>query len=206
VDGFAVRFITKSPKVWGGGGVALPIAFIAFSAAIAPSVLVAQTVGGASLPLTNAQRQAVGDNPIQAQTATAQTAVNVIIPLRVNTLSPLNFGRFSPSGVNGTIRISVDGTRTSDNVIVGNTVGASALIDVIGPPGATVNFVLPPELILSRAAGPGQMRLRPITLAQTIRIGENGVSRVGLGGVLDVAGGQTTGSYAGEFSVTFTYQ
>jgi Domain of unknown function (DUF4402) len=206
VDDLIVCFITKSPKAWGGGTVALPIALTAILSAVTPTFLNAQTISGAAIPLTNAQRQAVGENPIQAQTATAQTAVNVILPLRVNTLTPLNFGRFSPSGVNGTIRISVDGVRTAENVIVGNTVGASALIDVIGPAGATVNFVLPPELILSRAAGPGQMRLRPITLAQTIRIGEDGVSRVALGGILDVAGGQTTGAYSGEFSVTFTYQ
>jgi hypothetical protein len=172
-----------------------------------PAMANAQSLGTITAP----QNPVVGpagtnQDPTQAQSATANSAVQVIIPLRVNALTPLNFGRFAPSGVNGTIRISVDGRRTAQNVVVGTTVGAAALIDVIGPAGATVNFTLPTELILARQNGPGQMRLRPLTLEQSIRIGEQGVSQVGLGGILEVAGGQTTGSYTGEFAVTFTYQ
>jgi Domain of unknown function (DUF4402) len=174
---------------------------------LTPMAANAQSLG----TITSPQNPVVGpggteQDPTRAQTATAETAVQIIIPLRVNALTPLNFGRFAPSGVNGTIRISVDGARTAQNVIVGNTVGASALIDVIGPAGATVNFTLPTQLILNRQNGPGQMVLRPLSLAQSVRIGEQGVSQVGLGGILEVAGGQTTGLYAGEFAVTFTYQ
>jgi hypothetical protein len=130
----------------------------------------------------------------------------VLQPLQVNSVSALNFGRFGPSGQSGTISISVDGVRTGQNVIVGDGIGAAANIDLTGPAGANVGFVLPSSLVLSQLNGSNQMIMRPFAASQTFRLGPQGTGQVALGGILDVGPSQATGSYRGEFTVTFSYQ
>lgn len=162
--------------------------------------------------------------PASAQTATGDTEsataeANIVRPLTFFKIKDLEFGRIISSGAAGTVRIHVNGTRTSTGgvTLIGSSseyhpaefAGQGGLLRVVflSTPSGTVWLT-----------GPGQrMRVRNFEVGSTPTAilnagntrfsitGPSGVFEFPLGGILDVNANQAAGAYTGTFTVTANY-
>lgn len=161
-------------------------------------------------------------------TATASAIVFQPITVAVADSTTLNFGKFAPTGVAGTVSIdAMNGSRSSSNVFLftGSPSGRLKL-QVVGEPdeGFVLSITTSP-VTLTCDSGPctGGSTPMPVTLFKafpgtgggsspigdiptTHTLDGFGVLGVGLGGTLNVAADQTPGTYSGTFNVSVAYQ
>ena len=147
----------------------------------------------------------------QEATETASSTATVITPISLTNVSGINFGTIAVDATApGTVIIASDATYSTTGLVTvtAETTPAPATFTVSGQDTYAYNIVLPTtDIILSdEATTANTMILNAITSNASGSTG-TGAETFNVGGTLNVAGGQTAGTYtnADELSVTVYY-
>lgn len=160
---------------------------------------------------------ALGASGSFAAEATTTSSASVIDPIAITKTVDLVFGKFAP-GVGGSVTVATDGARTAAGAILSSVgpVVTAAKFDVTGDNDATYSISWGGVTALTHTVdGLQTMTLTRIsdlagTGATTGEVANGTLSATGaqsiyLGGVLDVAAAQVSGTYEGGVTVTVEY-
>lgn len=156
------------------------------------------------IPVKKADAQAI---------ITAHASAEVIEALTATEVATLNFGRFSPETAGGEIRLTPDGVRIASGTVTlsGGSYNA-AIFQLTGQYDASVTIALPttPALLVNSANGKTMevYKWESFPLAGTgSGILSKGVLALNVGATLKVGNmnENPVGTYAGTYSITFSY-
>jgi len=148
-------------------------------------------------------------------TENTAAAAKIVTPLSITETASLHFGTMAIlAGSPGTCVLLTQGARTQTggvNLSVQAPTASNAGYNVSGATSTTYAITLPSTITVS--AGPANMTISSL-LARTASAGANGLTgtlstsgtdNFTVGGTLNVAAGQVTGTYTGTFDVTVAY-
>lgn len=133
--------------------------------------------------------------------AVAQTA------LAVARNADLSFGKIVAGASAGSVTIAPDGSRSSGGgTILGNaTTAGAAQFTVTGDPLTSYSITLPASTTLSSNTGSLTVDTFKSSPEGVGTLDGQGQQTLSVGATVHVAGGQTTGSYSGSFTVLVSY-
>ncbi|MFK4004563.1 DUF4402 domain-containing protein [Qipengyuania sp. NPDC077563] len=140
-------------------------------------------------------------------TATAQGAATaeVVAPITLahQTGAALDFGTFTTGTNGGTVTVDLTGAgvATADVTLIGGSVEAADLFDVTGDVNRSFAISTTPGSVSN---GTDTMNFTTSAPASASLNG-SGAASFAVGGVLTVAGGESSGSYTGTYDVTVSY-
>jgi hypothetical protein len=167
---------------------------------------------------------ALGSASSFAVDASTTASADVVAPIAITKDSDMNFGKFAPTAVAGTVTLDTDGSVDGGaNVTILSSSGAGvARFTVSGEPSATYAITYPASVSLSDGqATPSTMALtflsEVVADAGTATGGATGTAATGtldatggkqdiiLGGKLDVGANETAGAYTATFNIGVEY-
>lgn len=141
-----------------------------------------------------------------AASATAQGSADVVVPIAIEKGADLQFGEFSAVGA-GTVSIATDGARskTGGVVLLQGSTGQNASFNVTGHAGATYAITLPASVEVAGGGGGTMTMDNFVSDPSGTGTLTAGAQTINVGATLTVAGAQTVGAYAANFSVGVEY-
>lgn len=149
-------------------------------------------------------------------TASASASAKIVSGISLSKTQDLNFGQVVRSASAGTVVLDPSNAARTFNggVTVGQNGGnAYAQFTAAGEPAYAYSVTLPSSITITQSVASGTPATMTVTgLASTLGSSNNGVlnsegtNGFNVGGTLNVAANQATGSYAGSFNVTVSYQ
>jgi len=135
----------------------------------------------------------------------------VIAPITIENPSSTNldFGTVARSSVAGSVTISPQGLRTSQNgaAVITSSLFSAAPIIVNGENNAGYNVILPSsDVKLTRTGGAEEMEVSNFTHNATMVLSSIGSGSFSVGATLNLDADQVAGDYTGSFSITVAYQ
>ena len=154
----------------------------------------------------------------QAQTYVGEAQIAVVTPLSFIQIDNLDFGRIVSTNVTGTVTLSAAGVRTATGgaIPVGNDFQVARFAGM-GRQGQRVRIQILPNTVTLTGPGPS-MTVTNFSTGSGTTLQQNGASpnyRIQpangifwftVGGRLNVAANQASGTYSGVFTVTLDYQ
>ncbi len=139
-----------------------------------------------------------------AADGTGTATANVVVPLAINEVSPLNWGTFAPDPSSpGTVTVGTTGVPSS-TVVSYLTLGDPGIFSVTGDGSRSFITSLSANPHTFTGANPANtMTGNLVFLAPPALTG--GVAGVQVGGTLDVGAGQAADVYSGNYTVTVNY-
>lgn len=145
---------------------------------------------------------------IQAATATATVAANIISTMTVTTRNGLGFGDISASAVPGAVAMTPDGSRNvAGGVSINSAIaGTPAAFDLAGTANASFAISLPDSAVLSDGTA-NTMIVDGFASspAATGVMDSSGQQTLFVGGTLHVNANQPFGAYTGQMAITVEY-
>ncbi len=143
----------------------------------------------------------------QAATATADAEAEILAALTVTldaTANALDFGSIAESGAGGTVTLTSGNVRTCSVGLLCTGTTVVPEFDIVGTPNAPVSISFTNNTI--QLTGPGApMDVNLTSSADNLNLSAGGTASFTVGGVLDVAAGQTAGTYSGQLEVVVIY-
>jgi len=138
-------------------------------------------------------------------TETAQASADIVSPITIEGQGDLNFGKVA-NNTAGTVVVGTDSDISVSTLSqIGDTTPSAATFDVTAANGFSYSITLPESVNLNNGS-------EDITVdafnhdAEGNTTGTGAVQTIGVGATLNVASGQATGNYTGNFNVSVAYE
>jgi hypothetical protein len=147
----------------------------------------------------------------RSASSSANASAKVIQGIQITKTSDLHFGALIPS-TGGTVTVAVSGGRTYTGYMTmlssSSFPVAAANFTLMGAPTQAYTVTLPTTAILTRQGGSDTLLVGSFTSSPFASgtLDTNGNGSLAVGGTLTIPGSQTPGYYAGQFTVTLSYQ
>lgn len=149
-----------------------------------------------------------------AQEASAIVNAEIVSPLEIVSSEDLNFGTINGTSTGGDVTVALTGQRTFDNPdmeVSSSTPVGVAIFSITAADGYVYSIDIP-DAVLTGGGATGTDGLNmPVTFihnrnSAARRTGDGVAQDLRVGGTLTVNDGQVAGAYAGEVTVTVSYE
>ena len=144
----------------------------------------------------------------KAASMTTTVEANIVSTINLVARTGIVFGDIGSSSIPGTVRIDVDGSRTSTGgaTINSNTSGTPASFEVSGDPNALYIITLPTSIVLTSSAG-DNIIVDNFTSAPSVngQLDQAGRQNLNVGATMNVGSFQPFGAYRGTMTTTVEY-
>ncbi len=137
-----------------------------------------------------------------AEAITANSNARIAIPVTISESNALSFGFASPSGVAGTIEISLAGVQTATGGV--GALGGPHSQGIFAVTGETNNAFTTTVAATSTLSGPGSDMIATLSNNAPSNL-SGGSATINVSASLAVGINQTTGAYSGTYSITVNY-